>query len=182
MGTKRSSTKTRFARVIEYCVAQWALFIAAGVVLIVVGGALYLLHQYPASAPAPETLTLDEKMAHMDSGTPLPSSQESTMVVPRWMALLIVGFVVFQVLPLFAAAWKARKSDLTHQELRYIEFLTETPLFLGLLGSLVGVCMTQFISGTLAAPLAYLTTISGILFYLFGRFTISVSLPSVDDK
>ena len=119
-------------------------------------------------------------MAHLETGVPLPL-QNARPVVPRWMLAMILGFVVIQILPLVLAAYKAGAKEFTRQDLRSIEFLAETPLHLGLLGSLLGVCMTHFLSGTLSAPLAYLTTISGILMYLFGRFTILVSLPSSND-
>ena len=119
-------------------------------------------------------------MAYLESGEPLPR-QETTPEVPRWMVAMILGFVVIQILPLVVASYKARADEFTLRDLRQIEFLAETPLHLGLLGSLFGVAMTHFLSGTLSAPLAYLTTISGILLYLFGRFTVLVTLPSSHD-
>lgn len=149
----------------------------AAVVLV----SLIIISQYrpgPAVPPAPPTF--EQKMAHLETGAPLPA-QAAAPEVPRWMMALVLGFVVVQVLPLLLAAHKARAKGLTMKDLREIEFLAETPLHLGLLGSLLGVCMTQFISGTLAAPLAYLTTISGILLYLFGRFTVLVYLPPASD-
>lgn len=124
--------------------------------------------------------TLEQKMASLESGTPL-ATQPAPPAIPKWMMALILGFAIVQILPLLYAAHKARSKELTRREVRQIEFLAETPLHLGLLGSLLGVCLTQFITGSLAAPLAYLTTISGILLYLFGRFTVLVSLPSVND-
>ncbi|MFH0753378.1 MAG: hypothetical protein V2A70_02285 [Candidatus Omnitrophota bacterium] len=146
----------------------------------VVGSVFFLTQYHPApGAPLPQ-ITLEQKMAHLQTGAPLPG-QKTALVIPRWIMALILGFLVIQILPLLVASKKARAAELTRREVRQIEFLAETPLFLGLLGSLLGVCMTQFISGTLAAPLAYLTSISGILLYLFGRFTILVSLPSTSD-
>ena len=149
----------------------------AVILIVAVAGSIFFLSQYnPAPSEPPAQVTLEQKMAHLQTGAPLPS-QETSLVIPCWLMALILGFVIIQIIPLFLASYKARATEFTQQELRQIEFLTETPLFLGLLGSLLGVCMTQFITGTLAAPLAYLTTISGILLYLFGRFTILVSLP-----
>lgn len=146
----------------------------------VVGAVFFLSHYHPAeSTPVPQ-ITLEQKMAHLQTGAPL-AGQATNQAIPRWIMMLILGFLIIQILPLVAAAHKVRAAKLSRREVRQIEFLAETPLFLGLLGSLLGVCMTQFISGTLAAPLAYLTSISGILLYLFGRFTILVSLPSSSD-
>lgn len=149
--------------------------------LLVVGASLFLLSRYNPAPSAPrQAITLEQKMAYMQSGTPLPH-QEARLVIPRWMLVLILVFVIIQTLPLLMAAYKAKGTELTRREVRQIEFLTEMPLFFGLLGSLLGVCMTQFLNGSLSAPLAYLTTISGILLFLFGRFAILVSLPSSND-
>jgi hypothetical protein len=153
----------------------------AVILIVVVAGSIFFLSQYNPTPSKPSAqVTLEEKMAHLETGAPLPS-QETSLVIPRWLIALILGFVVIQIIPLLLASYKARATEFTRRQLRQIEFLTETPLFLGLLGSLLGVCMTQFITGTLGAPLAYLTTISGILLYLFGRFTILVSLPTSND-
>jgi hypothetical protein len=153
----------------------------AFVMIVVIAASIAILRNYnPPKAPSQPPITFEQKMAYLESGTPLPN-QQTKPEVPRWMTVLILGFVVVQVLPLLLASHKARAKELSPRDLRQIEYLTETPLFLGLLGSLLGVCMTQFISGSLAAPLAYLTTISGILLYLLGRFTISVSVPSSND-
>ena len=155
--------------------------IAALFLIVIAVSAVFLIQYHPApSAPAPQ-MTLEQKMAHLDAGTPLPQPQNARPAIPRWMLMIIFGFVLLQILPLLLASYKARAKEFTPRELRQIEFLAETPLFLGLLGSLLGVCMTQFISGSLAAPLAYLTTISGILLYLLGRFTFLVSLPPVHE-
>ncbi len=146
----------------------------------VVGSVFFLSRYNPAVGTSAPQITLEQKMAHLQTGTPL-AVQTTKLAIPRWIMGLILGFLIIQILPLVAASHKVRAGALTRREVRQIEFLAETPLFLGLLGSLLGVCMTQFISGTLAAPLAYLTSISGILLYLFGRFTILVSLPSSGD-
>ena len=156
-------------------------YLMAAVLIVAVAGSIFFLSQYnPAPSKPPAQATLEQKMAYLQTGAPLPS-QGTSLVIPRWLLALILGFLVIQIIPLVLASHKARATEFTRRQLRQIEFLTETPLFLGLLGSLLGVCMTQFITGTLAAPLAYLTTISGILLYLFGRFTILVSLPSSNE-
>lgn len=154
------------------------LMILVVMVVAVVGASAVFLNRYrpvPA-APVPQ-MTFEQKMAYLEAGTPLPQ-QETRPEIPRWMMGMIFGFVVIQILPLLAAAHKANAVELTRRDIRQIEFLAETPLYLGLLGSLLGVSMTHFLSGTLSAPLAYLTTISGILLYLFGRFSIMVALPT----
>lgn len=107
---------------------------------------------------------------------PLATAQQQTSSIPSWLLVLICSFTIMQILPLLMAASRARKSSLSQRDFRTISFLCETPVYLGLLGSLVGVSMTQFISGSLAAPLAYLTTICGILLYLFAKFTIWLPL------
>lgn len=104
------------------------------------------------------------------------ASRRSVQATPSWLVLLIAGFTIIQTIPLFIALRRARQ-PLTAQAMRKISFLCETPMYLGLLGSLLGVCLTQYISGSLAAPLAYLSTISGILLYLFAKFTIWLALP-----
>ena len=96
---------------------------------------------------------------------------------PLWMLMLIICFGVLQTLPILIAASKAKGNRVTERLIKEINFLCETPMYLGLLGSLLGVCLTQFMTGTLSAPLAYITTISGILLHLFAKFSIIVPLP-----
>ncbi len=101
-----------------------------------------------------------------------PEKDVSFMII-----LLIGSFGILQTLPVFIAALKAQKNKLTEKSKREITFLCEIPMYLGLLGSLSGVCLTQFMTGTLSAPLAYITTITGILIHLFAKFAIIVPLP-----
>ena len=104
-----------------------------------------------------------------------PNDPEKDM---SFMIVLLIGcFGTLQTLPVFIAALKAQKNKLTDKNMKEITFLCETPMYLGLLGSLSGVCLTQFMTGSLSAPLAYITTISGILIHLFAKFTIIVPLP-----
>jgi len=146
-------------------------------VVIVSGSAIFLKYYNPPPKPPTPPVTLEQKMAYLDAGAPIPV-QDERPEIPRWMMALILGFAVIQILPLILASHKARSKRLTEREVLQIEFLSETPLYLGLLGSLLGVALTHFLSGTMSAPLAYLTTISGILLFLFGRFFILLSLPS----
>lgn len=100
--------------------------------------------------------------------------------LPIWMLLIVIAFTAAQLYAILRAARLSRKSILNPADLRQISFLCETPMYLGLLGSLVGVCMTQFVSGSLSAPLAYLTTIVGIMLYLYARFTVLLQLQMPD--
>jgi hypothetical protein len=103
--------------------------------------------------------------------------EEAPEAVPGWMVFLVTGFMLLQIFSLMVAERMARDSLLTPQIIRKIGFLCETPMYFGLLGSLLGICVTQWTTGSLAAPLAYLTTISGIVLHLFGKFSILLSIP-----
>lgn len=149
-----------------------------GVLLLV--SIAFLMSYRPPAAAAPTSLSFEQKMAHLQAGTPL-IAPKVPLVIPHWLWALVLGFAVLQMLALVVAAYRAKAEDLTERDLRQVEFLVETPMFLGLLGSLVGICMMQFISGSLAAPIAYLTSITGIVIYIFGRFTILESLPTTSD-
>ncbi|MCO6429411.1 MAG: hypothetical protein J5J00_01000 [Deltaproteobacteria bacterium] len=136
-------------------------------VLTALGGLIgFFLTSYPGELPLPHTPEPQALSAALGSLEQRPTS------VPVWLLILISGFTIVQILPLIMAAARARRASLTQRDYRTITFLCETPVYLGLLGSLIGVSMTQFISGTLAAPLAYMTTIAGILLFLFAKFTI----------
>jgi len=153
----------------------------AVIMLVAIAVSVVLLSLYTPSPSTPQAqITFEQKMAHLETGAPLVN-QKVRESMPRWLMAMILGFVVIQIIPLLLASYKMKAKEFTQRDLRQIEYLAETPLYLGLLGSLLGVCMTHFLSGTLSAPMAYLTTISGILLYLFGRFTILVSLPSTTD-
>ena len=90
------------------------------------------------------------------------------------LGVLLLAVVASQLFAVVRAASIAGKAKLSREDVKRVELLCETPMYLGLLGSLLGVCLTQLMSGSLAAPLAYLTTISGIILHLFARFTISL--------
>lgn len=155
------------------------MIMLAVLAVIIAGGVLFLMSYHPSqqiSAP----LSFEQKMAHLQSGAPLVNAK-SPLFIPRWLVGLVLGFAVVQMLALVEASRRARTEGVTLRDVRQIEFLVETPMYLGLLGSLVGICMMQFISGSLAAPIAYLTSITGIVFYIFGRFTILETLPATSD-
>lgn len=102
--------------------------------------------------------------------------QPAAPELPLWMIAIVICFTLVQLYTVMRAARLAKKPVLNAADIRQISFLCETPMYLGLLGSLFGVCMTQFLSGSLSAPLAYLTTIVGIMLYLYARFTVLLQL------
>jgi hypothetical protein len=102
--------------------------------------------------------------------------------IPAWLFLHVTIIASFQVLSVFFAALKSRKANLGNRDLAVIQFLIEIPMYLGLFGTLLGVCLTQFIAGTLVAPLAYLTTMSGILLHVFGKLSIWLSLAADNEE
>ncbi len=107
------------------------------------------------------------------------STNNSPLVVSKWMLILLAAFGALQTFPILFASHKTKNKRLSQKDQREIIFLCEMPMYLGLLGSLLGVCLTQFMTGTLSAPLAYITTITGILLHLFAKFTIIVPLPEM---
>lgn len=97
--------------------------------------------------------------------------------IPNWLVSLIAVFAALQLIALLIAAQKARTHPLSVRDVKVIGFLCEIPMYIGLLGSLLGICLNQFITGSLAAPLAYMTTISGIILFLFAKLAIWTTLP-----
>lgn len=102
----------------------------------------------------------------------LRKEESSAEAFPAHLVALFLLIFVAQLLPLLIASRRSERGAVSLADLREISFLCEVPMYLGLLGSLLGVCLTQFLTGSLAAPLAYLTTISGILLFLFARLAI----------
>ncbi|MCJ8332231.1 MAG: hypothetical protein HRT89_12830 [Lentisphaeria bacterium] len=146
--------------------------------VLVVGGFVATLALYkPAEVVSKPKMTLEQKMTALETGSAM-LPKPTPLVVPVWMMAMIFGFITIQILPLVIASHKSRAKTLSRRDLKQITFLAETPMYLGLLGSLIGVCLTQITSGSLAAPMAYLSTIAGIILYLAGRFLILVPLPT----
>lgn len=114
---------------------------------------------------------------HLVDTKPQAGNSMSQTRIISWLIILVAGFAALQILPVIAAANKSKKKLLTQKVIKEITFLCETPMYFGLLGSLLGICLTQFMTSSLSAPLAYITTITGILIYLFAKFTIIVPLP-----
>jgi beta-lactamase regulating signal transducer with metallopeptidase domain len=150
-------------------------------VILVFGLGFLVLAFYPDASQqknAKIEVTTDSQALADDTQKPTSSSLSDT---PLWMVGILVGCTVLQVGAVARAASVASKPRLSSLDIKHIELLSETPMYLGLLGSLVGVCLTQFISASLSAPLAYLTTIGGILMHLFARFYVALK-PSVFEE
>lgn len=105
------------------------------------------------------------------------SSSTAIDLPPPWLLGVVAFFTALQLLSVFLAAAKSEKAKDSQVIANEVQFLCEVPMFLGLLGSLVGVCLTQFVTGSLAAPVAYLTTIFGIVMYLYARYAFALSFP-----
>ena len=154
-------------------------FVLAVLGTLVMAGALYVAFSGGGaasleSATVPSQHVSAEGTQHL-AVQKLP--EEAPEAVPKWMIFLVSAFVLIQIFSLMIAERMARDSLLTPQVIRKIGFLCETPMYVGLLGSLLGICVTQWTTGSLAAPLAYLTTISGIVLHLFGKYSILLSIP-----
>jgi len=119
---------------------------------------------------------VDNKTQYLIDTNP-QSINNTPFAISKWILILLAAFGALQTFPILFASQKAKNKRLSQKEKRQIVFLCEMPMYLGLLGSLLGVCLTQFMTGTLSAPLAYITTITGILLHLFAKFTIIVPLP-----
>ncbi len=97
--------------------------------------------------------------------------------VPSWLFVHVAIIAMCQVMSLVFAVMRASRGRLTKQDVKAVQFLCEIPMYLGLFGTLMGVCLTQFISGSLVAPMAYLTTMCGIVLHVFGKLFIWLPLP-----
>ncbi len=157
----------------------FVFYIIATLIIVMSIALVFVFVKYKPVKQAPqEVISLEAKIAYLQGDLPLPS-QANRPEIPTWMVGMIVSFIILQMFPVLFVAHKIRAPEFSYSDLKQIEFLVEMPMYLGLLGSLLGVCLTHFISGTLSAPLAYFTTIAGILLYLMGRFTILATLPAV---
>ncbi len=119
---------------------------------------------------------IDNKTQYLIDTNP-QSANNTPFAISKWILILLAAFGALQTFPILFASQKAKNKHLSQKKKREIIFLCEMPMYLGLLGSLLGVCLTQFMTGSLSAPLAYITTITGILLHLFAKFTIIVPLP-----
>jgi ABC-type Fe3+ transport system permease subunit len=134
-------------------------------------GATYWLSVQPPPveqpAPPPQFLS---------TGAPASPKPFRFSDVPGWLFVHVGIIAALQVLSLIAAVFEAGKVR-RRRDARTVQFLVEVPMYLGLFGTLLGVCLTQVVTGALTAPLAYLTTMTGILLHVFGKLTILLPLP-----
>jgi hypothetical protein len=130
------------------------------------------------------SISLDAPVAAPDAQSPavvhladMRSNQTGFKLedVPRWLFLHVAVLAVLQAVSVLAAARFASREALSATDRGIIRFLCEIPMYLGLFGTLLGVCLTQFITGTLVAPLAYLTTMNGIVLHVLAK--LFVMLP-----
>jgi hypothetical protein len=103
--------------------------------------------------------------------------QVSFATIPGWLFVHVGAIAALQVIALLAAVLRARRAVRSREDVKVVQFLVEIPMYLGLFGTLLGVCLTQFVAGSLVAPLAYLTTMSGILLHVLGKLTILLPMP-----
>lgn len=134
-------------------------------------GAWYM-YQRPAPQAAEVAADATEYLA---VGDPHPASFRP-QDIPPWLWGHVGIIAALQVIAVLLAAIRAGRSRITAGEAATIQFLVEVPMYLGLFGTLLGVCLTQFLTGTLVAPLAYLTTMWGILLHVFGKLMVLLPL------
>jgi len=96
--------------------------------------------------------------------------------VPSWLFIHVAAIAAIQIVSIIAAGVRANSESLTSGDIATVQFLVEIPMYLGLFGTLLGVTLTQFITGSLVAPLAYLTTMSGIVLHVIGKLAILLPL------
>ncbi len=96
--------------------------------------------------------------------------------IPSWLFVHVAAIAAVQIISVISAAVRSSREHLTRADVATIQFLIEIPMYLGLFGTLLGVCLTQFVTGSLVAPLAYLTTMSGILLHVAGKLGILLPL------
>lgn len=97
--------------------------------------------------------------------------------IPPWLMMHVAIIGTLQIISVLCAARVASRESLTKRDGRLVLFLCEIPMYLGLFGTLLGVCLTQFIAGSLVAPLAYFSTMGGVLLHVLGKLTIWLRLP-----
>jgi hypothetical protein len=98
--------------------------------------------------------------------------------VPKWLFVHVTIIAALQITSLIAAAAISQDQRMTKGRAQTVLFLIEIPMYLGLFGTLLVVSLEQFITGSLVAPLAYITTMSGILLHVFGK--LAILLPLAD--
>lgn len=143
------------------------LLISIGVFMI------YMLLKSP-SPEAQKTAVIAEQYLPLP-GTP-KTQGFSFKDIPSWLFVHVAAIAALQIISVISAAVRSSREHLTRADVATVQFLVEIPMYLGLFGTLLGVCLTQFITGSLVAPLAYLTTMSGILLHVTGKLGILLPL------
>lgn len=126
----------------------------------------------PASAPDPRTVLLQQ-----GDGSGPGKQPFSFAKVPVWLLLHMGVIASLQILSLLWAALRANERVMTRRDGKLILFLCEVPMYLGLFGTLLAVSLTQVVTGSLVAPLAYVTTMSGVILHVIGKLGIWLRLP-----
>ncbi len=127
--------------------------------------------------PIPDSKPQVENKTQYLIDTNPQSTNNTPFAISKWILVLLATFGALQTFPILFALQKVKSKHFNQRKKREIILLCDMPMYLGLLGSLLGVCLTQFMTGTLSAPMAYITTITGIVLHLFAKFTIIVPLP-----
>ncbi len=152
--------------------------ILAALIIVIGVGLVYLTIFSPVQGP-PAKAT--EAVEYLAEAPPDPSGFR-LRDVPAWLFIHVGAIAICQAASLIYAARIAQRQLVRRQDLKTVQFLCEIPMYLGLFGTLLGVCLTQFITGTLVAPLAYLTTMSGIVLHVLGKLAIWLPLTGAGEN
>ncbi len=175
----RKSRMTEGRRVKEKRSSLAGVFLLLFSMLAVILGltvSMFLSKEERPFAPAKPQIESPENV-YLQEGDGRPKNAFSPADIPRWLLVHMGVIAAGQVLALVWAAWSASSDFLSKRDARKILFLCELPMYLGLFGTLLGVCMTQFVTGSLVAPLAYCTTMTGVLLHVIGKLGIWLKLP-----
>jgi hypothetical protein len=154
-----------------------AIYLVLPIFLLTLGLSIYLVME-PSRLELPEDLGAPPVESEKLAATPSsPGAKKPAQAIPIWIWFITLGFIVVQMGAVTLAAFQARKVPLGAREFRKIAFYCDTPMYLGLLGSLVGVSTTHLLTGSLTAPVAYLTTIAGIILHLLAKWLVVLPLP-----
>lgn len=141
--------------------------------VVILGGTAMLAARHTAE----QQVSTPPKTEFLADTSTRPAQQFSFSTVPGWLFAHVGAIAALQVLALLWAARRASRHNRTREDVKIVQFLVEIPMYLGLFGTLLGVCLTQFIAGSLVAPLAYVTTMSGILLHVTGKLAILLPMP-----
>ena len=143
------------------------LFLLLFLIAIVLGYVMFSEDENPAPKAAPKAA-----QQYLEADASPQQAGFRMQDVPSWLFVHVAVIASLQVGALIAAYLYSQSETLSRSQAATVQFLCEIPMYLGLFGTLLGVCLTQFITGSLVAPLAYLTTMSGIVLHVFGKLAI----------